>query len=161
MNLTDPPFTHETPMRPDDPDSNWDDHAQTLGAAITYFIFICTVTLFLICTYNSTANLVDHLQVFYLPVIIALMGIWELVIFSLTIELDLSNMPLWVQKLLQLVNILFFTFGAFFSLMPYYISHQPSENYSFTWVGTYSFLISAAVFYILCAVLYRIMGSTS
>ncbi|KAJ5696149.1 hypothetical protein N7536_006561 [Penicillium majusculum] len=161
MNLTVSSFTPDTSMRPDDPNSNWDDHAQTLGAAIIYFMLICTITLFLICTYNSTANLIDHLQVFYLPVIIALMSIWELVIFSLTIELDLSNMPLWVQRLLHLVNILFFTFGAFFTLMPFYIYHQPSENYSFTWVGTYSFLISAAVFYILCAVLYRILGHTS
>lgn len=161
MNLTVSSFTPDTSMRPDDPNSNWDDHAQTLGAAIIYFMLICTITLLLICTYNSTANLIDHFQVFYLPVIIALMGIWELVIFSLTIELDLSNMPLWVQRLLHLVNILFFTFGAFFTLMPFYIYHQPSENYSFTWVGTYSFLISAAVFYILCAVLYRIIGRTS
>ncbi|CAI7669265.1 unnamed protein product [Penicillium viridicatum] len=158
MNLTVSPVTHGTPMRPDDPDSNWDDHAQTLGAAIIYFIFICTITWFLICTDNSTANLVEHLRAFYLPIIIALMGIWELVIFSLTIELDLSNMPLWVQRLLHLVNILFFTFGAFFTLMPYYLS---TASYSLTLVGTYSFLISAAVFYILCAVFYRIMGHTS
>jgi hypothetical protein len=72
----------------------------------------------------------------------------------LTIELDLSHMPLWFQRLLHMVNIMFFIFSVFFAPL----LGPSQENYP-TWVGTYSFLLSAALCYILCAVFYRIHGT--
>ncbi|KAJ5952101.1 uncharacterized protein N7479_010514 [Penicillium vulpinum] len=155
--LTASPFEHQTSRRPDDPNSKWDDHSQTLGGAILYFILVCIAILILICITNDTANLLDNLILYCPPAVIGLIGVWEVVLFSLAIELDLSDMPLWFQRLLQMVNILFFILSAFFSdLKP-----TPHVHFPFAWIGTYSFLLSGVAFYVLWAVLYRILGSTS
>ncbi|OQE32791.1 hypothetical protein PENFLA_c001G03716 [Penicillium flavigenum] len=144
--------THGTSRRADDPDSNLDDHVQTLGTVILYFMLMCLLMLVLVCFASNTPNLLDGLKSFSLPIAIALVGIWGVVLFSLTIEFDLSHIPLRFQRLLHMVNILFFIFSTFFAPL----RGTMRKN----WAGTYSFLLSAAVFYILCAVFYRIHGTS-
>lgn len=144
-----------TSRRPDDPDNNLDDHVQTIGAVILYFMLICLLILTLLCFASSTTNILDGLKSFYVPIVIAWVGIWGVVLFSLTIELDLSHMPLWFQMLLHMVNIIFFIFSAFFAPL-----RGLSQEDCLTWVGTYSFLLSSAVLYILCAVFFRIHGTS-
>ncbi|KAJ5199886.1 hypothetical protein N7491_009317 [Penicillium cf. griseofulvum] len=147
--LTTSPFTHESPRRRDDPNSDWDDYTQTLGAAIIYFMVVSVVMLLLVLLYDGTTpNILIRLKSHYSFGVMALISIWAVIIFSLTIELDLSSIPLWVQKFLHLGNIAFFICGAVIFGGPL-LSFTP-----------YMFLTCAAVFYILCAVFYRIMGST-
>ncbi|CAG8179328.1 unnamed protein product [Penicillium nalgiovense] len=147
--------TRATSRRPDDPDSNLDDHVQTIGAVILYFMLMCLLMLTLLCFASSTTNLLDGLKSFYVPIVISWVGIWGVVLFSLTIELDLSHMPLWFQMLLHMVNIIFFIFSAFFAPL-----RGLSQEDCLTWAGTYSFLLSSAVLYILCAVFFRIHGTS-
>lgn len=162
MSLTALPSTHMTSRSQDDPDNDWDDHAQTLGAAILYFVLMCIVTFCLFCLVGSSPILLDRFEIFYLLISLAMIGLLEVVLFSLTIETDLSEMPLWCRRILHMANILFFIFSALFS----YLRSQTydggglyAEHYSFAWIGSYSFLISAAVFYILCAIFSRILQS--
>jgi hypothetical protein len=152
------PFTDETPRRRDDPNSNWDDHTQTLSTAILYSMAVCCIMLFFFgASVSVTANLLKGLRIYYPLPVLALINLWGVVIFSLTIELDLSEIPLWAQRLLCVLIIGFFACGVFFSFfIELYEGHYP-----FTGINTYWFWISAAVFYILCAVLYRILGPAS
>ncbi|KAJ5356129.1 hypothetical protein N7517_010738 [Penicillium concentricum] len=148
--LTIPPFTHETSSQPDNSNSSkWDDHTQTLGAAIIYFMLMCAFILITLSMTRGTGNPLKYWKELYLPVVIALIGLWGVVLFSLTIELDLSYMPLWAQRLIHLVNILFF------------LSSATSSPFRGDPLGYFLFLISAVVFYILYAVFYRILESIS
>ena len=144
-------FTHGTSGGADDPDSNFDDHAQTLGAIVIYFMLMCLIMLILVCFVNDTANLLDGLKSLYIPMATALVGMWWTVLFSLTIELDLSHMSLWLQRLLHLANITFFITAVFF---------LPSlEAWQLNKAGSFSFLLCATGVYILGVVCYRIHGT--
>ncbi|CAP95695.1 Pc21g07980 [Penicillium rubens Wisconsin 54-1255] len=148
--------THETSRRPDDPNSNLDDHVQTIGAVILYFMLICVVMLILICLTSYTANLLNGLQAFYIPIAVALVGIWGVALFSLTIELDLSHMSLWFQRFLHMVNVAFFIINAFLV----FLQDRLPKSYLLASIEICSMWVFAAVFYILCAVFYRIYGTS-
>jgi hypothetical protein len=148
--------THETSRRPDDPNSNLDDHVQTIGAVILYFMLMCVLMLVLVCLRSNTANLLDELETLYAPIVIALVGIWGVVLFSLTIELDLSHMPLWLQRFLHVANVAFFILNAFVV----FLRDEVPESLLLASIEVCSMSVSAAVFYILCAAFYRIYGTS-
>ncbi|KAJ5177784.1 uncharacterized protein N7500_000483 [Penicillium coprophilum] len=147
IRLTASPFRHEPPRRRDDPNSDWNDHTQTLGAVIIYLMLMCCVILLFVCTLYNKGNVLENLLSHYSIVIMAFIGLWGVALFSLTIELDLCRLSLRSRRFLHFVNILFFLSSAIISAVmffPYFCAYG-----------------AAAAFYILCVVLYRILGSTS
>ncbi|KAJ5496687.1 hypothetical protein N7463_008674 [Penicillium fimorum] len=77
------PFTQGTSTRRDDfnPNSNWDDHAQILGAEILYFMLLCCFGLIYTSIFHFSSNLLYYLAEFYPFSVMALVGLWGVVFF--------------------------------------------------------------------------------
>ncbi|KAJ5107888.1 hypothetical protein N7456_004563 [Penicillium angulare] len=135
---------------PEDPENDWNDHWELLGAAVTY---LTTMSLALaVCTFafSSSDTIVVGLIGVRIPLVIALLSFFELMLFSLTIEVDFTGLSSRGRKALHLVNIFLFAASPFpiFVLQVTNPSYIPSES-GYSWFGNYWFMILAACFYVL------------
>lgn len=172
MDLAVFPFPDETSKSPHDPDSVWTDHRQTIGVVIIYSILICAAIICLACKWTTSSTILDGLGAFYISIILAPFGLFGVVLFSLMIETNLSSFPLQYQRLLQVINILFFVFSSlfpfigggwrFYSYVAEAAANGPSPDSSrgifISILMNGSFLIIGVGFYFLCAIIHRIRG---
>lgn len=165
-NLAALPLANESPKDLDDPDNDLDDHFETLGAAIIYVVILCVVIIIMVCF--GEGAVLYNLNDLHIPLTIATIGLYEVILLSLTIETNMSKKPPWSRKMLHGINILFFLLSGWFSqfiqiAVPAMIKNSSGKfarpyYYSLSWFGTYSLLILAAIFYTLLAFIYRIRG---
>lgn len=154
--LTAFPFRHEKSKDPDDPDCDWNDHAETLGAATIYVFAMCGCIVTLVFVYGDPVIGVMNSVA---PIYAALIGLFGVICFSLMIETDLSKTPSWCRRLLYMFNVLLFLCCVVVSS----VQSMPFLMYgvldmSFPTLVCNIGLLSAAGFYILCAIVYRILG---
>ncbi|KAJ5685497.1 hypothetical protein N7536_008116 [Penicillium majusculum] len=148
------------PKDPDDPDSDWNDHIETLGTAVIYITTMCIALASVILRYSVSQTILMGLWSLRISIVMALLNIFELLLFSLMIESDLSGTPSWGRKLLHLVNVQFFGLSAFFPLIiemtiGQHDDYVLSSAQSFSWIGNYSLMIFATCFYVLCLITIR------
>lgn len=167
--LTAFPFRHEKSQDPDDPDSDWNDHAETLGAATIYGFAMCGYLVTLVFIYGEPVTGVMEIVT---QIYAALIGLFGVICFSLMIETDLSKTSSSCRRLLYMFNVLLFVCCAVVSSFPFLygvsFSSVSFRIYMYRMYGNVDTslqillcnigLLSAAGFYILCAIVYRILG---
>ncbi|KAJ5382364.1 hypothetical protein N7517_000275 [Penicillium concentricum] len=148
------------PKDPDDPDSDWNDHIETLGTAVIYITTMCITFAGIILGIGAFESILTGFQALMISIFMALLNVFGLLLFSLMIESDLSGTPSWGRKLLHLVNVQFFGLSAFCpfiiqSTIGVFDDHVLYSVRSLSWIGNYSLIIFPICFYILCLVIIR------
>jgi len=154
-----PPSVHESSKNPDDPGNDWDTRISTILAATLYVVFLSLVIFGYITagavtggpsiiSSSSTALLLRNVYLPLAHIIIDPIGIFGVVLLSLTIEANLSKAICCHQWNLHLVNILLFAFSTLFSWTEWEedseFEEHPTE--SILRISTWSFLIAAVAF---------------
>lgn len=165
----------ETPRSPEDPDSDWVNHRQTVGVAIVYFILICTVLVSMACAVTTSSTILDGLSNFFVSMALAPIGLFGVILFSLMIEINISSLRLRYLRLLQLINILFFAsaslvpiYGAGFGFVGEVASYgtrwaSPNtlKNIFISALTSGSFMITGFGVYFICALVHRVRASST
>lgn len=144
-------LVHTEPKKSDSPDNDWNDHSETLGAIIIFFILASGLTGGTICAYAVDGIVAALIQVIpdLVPILI---GLFEMILLALMIESTFPRTSSWVRKLYHTFNVLFFLIGAFFTKWLFHFNIPPIRILSW---DTYLFPIIGAGAYILCAIWLR------
>ena len=107
------------PNDPEDPDNDWNYHAGTLGAAIVYVISIsfglCIQLIIGSLGVGSPLHALTRRipQPLVLVFVFPFIGIYGVILFSLTIEAVLLQYHRWLQVPLQFLNLAYFVSSYF------------------------------------------------
>lgn len=112
-----PPFMEEVPD-PQCLNGNWSNHSETLGVAIVYGLISTmnfVILLFLASINKPLLEILISLE-WGVKVILALTGTYEVILFSLFLQSEVSKEKKMTRRCLQFLNIAFhvlsFNFGA-------------------------------------------------
>lgn len=163
------PFMRESAKDPDDPDNNWAARTPTINLATTYLVvisimifgYVATVQMITLDSYAPSAEsstLLLALGSAIGLVFLILVGIFGVVLFSLTVEADLPRKHSCVRWILRFVIIAFSgtIFAVWFVWGLSNSSGMPLD--SAARLECWAPLVSAAGLYILFAITYRVWG---
>jgi hypothetical protein len=150
--LTGSPVTHETPTGPYDPDNDWDNCSQTLGAAVLYTTLIYCI-IFFFCVVNVTANILRNLVIYHVAAVIGFASLPGMIILAMTIETELSKMPRWLEGSYTWLTFAYSFSVHFFSVMigSFWLNVSISEFYA--WYGTFILDLCCCVLHYICCLL--------
>lgn len=155
---------------PDDPDNDWAARTSTINL-VTGYIVMLSLTIFLMAAVGNTVRydsdipftgepmLLDSFITSLGIVFIGLVDIFGVVLFSLTIEADLPKQHSCVRRILRFSTIV--VFFAINSIVWSFWGHSNSHDKLIGSVNTFRVWLpsaSAAGFYILFAITYRVWG---
>ncbi|PKY00455.1 hypothetical protein P168DRAFT_275695 [Aspergillus campestris IBT 28561] len=157
---------------PDDPDNDWTGRISTISLANVYIVILSIVI------FGSTAGssvrgvdpdipfagapmLLSNLYNILQPIFMGFTGLFGVVLFSLTIEADLPKKFSRVRQVLRCSIIVVFTCSALLIWFAWGVPKNTSQLriWSVFWFPSWVILLSAASFYIIFAITYRVWGS--